>query len=146
MARWSRTGSQRGGSVEWPPEGGVPWLTLRWAVAPAAGYTPAVPSRSAHGHATDVLVNSFELRPIGRVESTLHDRSTAPRQPDEGAPPAWLVFDPEFADGLYRLSAGETVLLFTWLDRARREVLRVTPRRDASRGEHGVFATRSPDR
>jgi tRNA-Thr(GGU) m(6)t(6)A37 methyltransferase TsaA len=36
--------------------------------------------------------------------------------------------------------------VLTWLDRARRDVLRVRPRGDASRSEQGVFATRSPDR
>jgi tRNA-Thr(GGU) m(6)t(6)A37 methyltransferase TsaA len=38
------------------------------------------------------------------------------------------------------------VLLLTWLDRARRDVLRVHPRSDPSRPEQGVFSTRSPDR
>lgn len=36
--------------------------------------------------------------------------------------------------------------LLTWLDRAHRDVLRVYPRGDRLRREHGVFATRSPDR
>ncbi|MEH1126147.1 hypothetical protein [Micromonospora sp. CPCC 206061] len=37
---------------------------------------------------------SYEVRPIGRVESTLIERALAPRQGDEGAPDAWIVFDP----------------------------------------------------
>jgi tRNA-Thr(GGU) m(6)t(6)A37 methyltransferase TsaA len=36
--------------------------------------------------------------------------------------------------------------VLTWLDRARRDVLRVHPRGDASNPMQGVFATRSPDR
>ena len=36
--------------------------------------------------------------------------------------------------------------MLTWLDRARRDVLRVRPRGDAARPEQGVFSTRSPDR
>ncbi len=36
--------------------------------------------------------------------------------------------------------------MLTWLDRARRDVLRVHPRGDPSRPEQGVFSTRSPDR
>jgi tRNA-Thr(GGU) m(6)t(6)A37 methyltransferase TsaA len=36
--------------------------------------------------------------------------------------------------------------VLTWLDRARRDVLRVHPRGDPSNPELGVFATRSPDR
>jgi hypothetical protein len=38
---------------------------------------------------------SFELRPIGTVESSLRELDAAPRQADEGAPAAWLVFEPE---------------------------------------------------
>lgn len=36
----------------------------------------------------------YAVRPIGRVESPLTDRDLAPRQGDEGAPDAWLVFEP----------------------------------------------------
>ncbi|HEX6030598.1 MAG TPA: tRNA (N6-threonylcarbamoyladenosine(37)-N6)-methyltransferase TrmO, partial [Tepidiformaceae bacterium] len=78
--------------------------------------------------------------------SRLTDRETAPRQADEGAPEAWLAFDPEVAEGLRGLDVGEEVFLLTWLDRARRDVLRAHPRGDLSRPEEGVFNTRSPDR
>ena len=37
-------------------------------------------------------------------------------------------------------------MLITWLDRARRDVLRVHPRGDITRPPAGVFSTRSPDR
>ena len=90
--------------------------------------------------------NPFLLRPIGRVESPLVDRGAAPRQGDEGAPPAWLVFDAVVADGLRDLREGADVLVLTWLDRADRDVLAVHPRGDADRPVTGVFATRSPDR
>jgi tRNA-Thr(GGU) m(6)t(6)A37 methyltransferase TsaA len=49
-------------------------------------------------------------------------------------------------EALDGIRAGDDVLVLTWLDRARREVLRVHPRGDRSRPEQGVFATRSPDR
>ncbi|GHF87489.1 tRNA (N6-threonylcarbamoyladenosine(37)-N6)-methyltransferase TrmO [Kitasatospora xanthocidica] len=88
----------------------------------------------------------FEVRAIGRVESPLTERAGAPRQGDEGAPEAWLVFDPSVTRGLRDLAVGQEVLLLTWLDRADREVLAVHPRGDRSRPETGVFATRSPDR
>ncbi|MEU8926413.1 tRNA (N6-threonylcarbamoyladenosine(37)-N6)-methyltransferase TrmO [Kitasatospora sp. NPDC048545] len=88
----------------------------------------------------------FEVRAIGRVESPLTARAGAPRQGDEGGPEAWLVFDAPVERGLRDLTAGQEVLLLTWLDRADREVLAVHPRGDRSRPETGVFATRSPDR
>lgn len=87
-----------------------------------------------------------ELRPIGWVESPLVDRELAPKQGDEGSPDAWLVFEPSVSDGLRDLQAGTEVLVLTWLDRARRDVLRVHPRSDPARAEQGVFSTRSPDR
>jgi tRNA-Thr(GGU) m(6)t(6)A37 methyltransferase TsaA len=83
---------------------------------------------------------------IGTVESPLTDREAAPKQGDEGAPEAALVFEPRFAEGLRGIGAGDELVVLTWLDRARRDVLRVHPRGDAARPEQGVFTTRSPDR
>jgi tRNA-Thr(GGU) m(6)t(6)A37 methyltransferase TsaA len=88
----------------------------------------------------------MELVAIGHVESPLKLRDDAPKQGDEGAPPAWLVFAPEVADGLDGLAVGDELLLFTWLDRALRDVLRVRPRARVTGPEQGVFTTRSPDR
>jgi tRNA-Thr(GGU) m(6)t(6)A37 methyltransferase TsaA len=89
---------------------------------------------------------SFDLKVIGRVTSTLTQLDAAPRQADEGAPEAVLVFVPEVLDGLRNLQPGQEVLLLTWLDRARRDVLSVYPRGDTARQEEGVFSTRSPHR
>jgi len=60
---------------------------------------------------------SFELIPIGWVESPLTDRASAPKQGHEGSPEAWPVFEP-------------------W-------VLRVHPRGDIANPEQGVCNTRS---
>jgi tRNA-Thr(GGU) m(6)t(6)A37 methyltransferase TsaA len=89
---------------------------------------------------------SFELKAIGRVESPLTDLESAPRQADEGAPAAWLVFEPEVQEALRGIQIGDAVLVLTWLDRARRDVLSVHPRGDTSRPLEGVFNTRSPHR
>jgi len=91
-------------------------------------------------------MTSFEVRAIGRVVSPLADPAAAPRQPDEGAPEATLELDPAVADALAGVRAGDTLFLLTWLDRARRDVLRVHPRGDPSRAEQGVFSTRSQHR
>src|SRR5690242_7753735 len=88
----------------------------------------------------------YVVRPIGHVESVLTDRDAAPKQGDEGAPDAWLVFEPGVADGIRDLAVGADVLLLTWFDRARRDVLVVHPRGDLTRPQEGVFTTRSPDR
>jgi tRNA-Thr(GGU) m(6)t(6)A37 methyltransferase TsaA len=89
---------------------------------------------------------AVEVIPIGTVESPLTNRASAPKQGDEGAPDAWLVLRPEVADGLDGIRAGDEVIVLTWLDRARRDVLRVHPRSDPTRSQQGVFNTRSPDR
>jgi tRNA-Thr(GGU) m(6)t(6)A37 methyltransferase TsaA len=88
----------------------------------------------------------MKLVAIGNVESPLTDRAAAPKQGDEGAPDAWLAFEPAFADALDGIAAGDELLVLTWLDRARRDVLRVHPRGDPRRAQQGVFNTRSPDR
>jgi tRNA-Thr(GGU) m(6)t(6)A37 methyltransferase TsaA len=88
----------------------------------------------------------MELVAIGTVASPLKDRAAAPKQGDEGAPEAWLVFEPRFADALDGLAEGDDLLVLTWLDRASRDVLRVHPRDDLSNPERGVFGTRSADR
>jgi len=91
-------------------------------------------------------MSSFEVHAIGRVDSPLVERKDAPRQPDEGAPAATLVFAPGMAEALDGIRPGDEIVVLTWLHLARRETLRVTPRRDPRRREMGVFATRSPDR
>jgi tRNA-Thr(GGU) m(6)t(6)A37 methyltransferase TsaA len=88
----------------------------------------------------------YGLTTIGRVESSLTNLSDAPRQPDEGAPDAWIVLDDRYAAALDGLAPGDVVVLVSWLDRADRDVLAVHPRGDAERPRAGVFATRSPDR
>ena len=89
---------------------------------------------------------NYEVRPIGSVESPLVDPKTAPKQGFEGAPEAWLVFNPEVAEGIRDLAIGAEVFVLTWLHQARRDVLAVHPRDDPRNPETGVFSTRSQDR
>ena len=49
-------------------------------------------------------------------------------------------------EGLEGIRPGAQVIVLTWLDRARRDVLRVHPRDDPARPMQGVFNTRSADR
>lgn len=89
---------------------------------------------------------SYEIRAIGYVESSLVDRETAPKQGNEGAPDAWLVFNSDVAEGLRDLAVGTDVFVLTWLHQAQRDVLSVHPRDDPRNPETGVFSTRSQDR
>ena len=74
------------------------------------------------------------------------DRDSAPRQGEQGAPVAWLVFEEAMDEGLRDLEDGVEIIVLTWLDRAHRDVLRVHPGGDPANPETGVFSTRSPDR
>ena len=91
-------------------------------------------------------MTGFQVEPIGWVESPLTERAQAPRQGSEGAPDAWLVFEPRVADGLRDIAPGTEIIVLTWLDRADRGVLVTLPRDDPARPPTGVFSTRSPDR
>ena len=86
------------------------------------------------------------LRPIGVVRSPLRYRADAPRQGSEGAPDAWILLGPSYADALQGVSVGDQLEVLTWLHEADRSVLQVHPRDDESRPLTGVFATRSSDR
>ncbi|MEV0271633.1 tRNA (N6-threonylcarbamoyladenosine(37)-N6)-methyltransferase TrmO [Hamadaea sp. NPDC050747] len=91
-------------------------------------------------------MSDFTAYAVATVSSPLTSLADAPRQGDEGAPDAWIVIDPRYADAARDLRPGADILLLTWLDRADRAVQVVHPRGDLARPEQGVFSTRSPDR
>jgi tRNA-Thr(GGU) m(6)t(6)A37 methyltransferase TsaA len=86
------------------------------------------------------------LVPIGRVESSLTDPASAPKQGFEGGPDAWLVLAPHVLGGLDGIEPGDRLIVLTWLDRADRDTLKVHPRDDPANPLRGVFGTRSADR
>ena len=88
----------------------------------------------------------YEVIPVGWVKSPLTEMAQAPRQADEGAPPAWLVFEADVSDAIRDLRPGTEIIVLTWLDRADRTVLLTIPRGDPRNPMTGVFSTRSPDR
>jgi tRNA-Thr(GGU) m(6)t(6)A37 methyltransferase TsaA len=88
----------------------------------------------------------YALRPVGHVESPLIDPADAPNQGDEGAPAAWLVFNPDVQDAIRDLRVGDQILVITWLHRARRDVLRTYPQNLTQAPHVGVFSLRAPDR
>jgi len=92
------------------------------------------------------IAATMQLRRIATVQSPLTDRADAPKQGHEGAPAAWLAFEPAVGEAMADIAVGDRLLVLTWLDRAERDVLRVHPRSDPSTNLTGVFSTRSPDR
>ncbi len=53
-----------------------------------------------------------------------------------------LEIFPQYEEALEGTEAGQTLVTLFWLHQARRDVLKVYPRGDRSRGLHGVFSTR----
>lgn len=92
------------------------------------------------------MVDGYAVEPVGLVESPLTDPRAAPKQGDEDAPEAMLVFEPRVADALADIGPGDRLVLLTWLHLADRGTLRVHPRDDPDRPLTGVFSTRSADR
>ncbi len=70
------------------------------------------------------MKEAFEVEAIGKVESPLTDLASAPKQGDEGAPDAWLVFEPSVLEAIEGIHPGDEVIVLTWLHQARRDVLR----------------------
>src|ERR1700720_1043614 len=91
-------------------------------------------------------MSSYTLEPVGFIRSTLRRREEAPRQGPEGASDAWLEIEPRFAEALLGMEVGHELIVITWLDQAKRDVLKGHPRSDESRPLTGVFYTRSPAR
>src|SRR6266487_5371884 len=88
----------------------------------------------------------FRIQPIGFIRSDLKCAEDAPRQGREGATNASIEVLPSYMKALHRMQVGDEIIIISWLHRARRNVMEVHPRGDASRPLTGVFSTRSPDR
>ena len=84
---------------------------------------------------------------IGRARTPWQDREDCPknvRQARERQTPATIEIDAPWRLGLKDLKAGSIIVVLTWLDRARRDLLVQAPRhREAPAG---VFSLRSPVR
>ncbi len=93
-----------------------------------------------------MIETTYMIEPIGIIRSELANREAAPLQGYEGAPEAWLELTPLVAQGLAGITAGDELIVLTWLHRAQRDVLQVHPRGRLEAPLTGVFATRSPDR
>ena len=91
-------------------------------------------------------MESAEIKFIGVLHGDIKSREDAPRFYSESDRTGILEIFPQYQDGLDGIQTGQTIVVLFWLHQASRDVLKVYPRGDKSRGLHGVFATRSPVR
>ena len=87
---------------------------------------------------------NVDLAPIGYVSSPYKKKEDAPRQGRLTDTEAEIVIDERYLPGLFRIDEKKHLFVLCWFDRSDRTVLRVTPPHNPV--EHGVFATRSPNR
>jgi tRNA (adenine37-N6)-methyltransferase len=87
---------------------------------------------------------SMELVPIGVIHSPYRVKGDAPHQGRLSPTTSEIEIFPEFAEGLKDVAERPHLIVLYWLDRADRGTLTAIP--PHSNEEHGVFATRSPDR
>ncbi len=87
-----------------------------------------------------------DIQYIGIIHNEIKTLSDAPKNYSESDKYGTLTIYPHFAEGLSKMKAGTTIVVLFWLHKAKRDVLKVYPRGDKSRGLHGVFVTRSPTR
>lgn len=114
---------------------------------PVELFEPTRPEARLDGAgAADPATQTYQVRPIGRVESTLVDPAEAPNQGYQGAPDAWLVINPDVREGIRDLQVGAELLVLTWLHQSPRDELSTQPGDDPTGPERGVFSTRSPAR
>ncbi len=83
---------------------------------------------------------------IGVVHGDIFNIEEAPKNYDISDHTGTLEIDPKYQEAMEGITAGMTIVVLFWLHRSSRDVLKVYPRGDRSRGLSGVFATRSPIR
>jgi len=84
------------------------------------------------------------LNPIGYVSSPYKEKGDAPRQGRLTDTEAVIVIDEHYLPALFRVEEKKHLFVLCWFDRADRTALRTKPPHNPV--EHGVFATRSPNR
>jgi tRNA-Thr(GGU) m(6)t(6)A37 methyltransferase TsaA len=83
---------------------------------------------------------------IGRAHTPWTDRHDMPknlRQARERGGEAWLEIDAPWRPGLRNLVPGRAIIVLTWFDRSRRDIMVQAPRHGDLKG---VFSLRSPVR
>lgn len=83
---------------------------------------------------------------IGVLHCDISGRQDAPRNYTVSDRVGILEIYPQYREGLDGIVPGQTIVVLFWLHKSARDILKVYPRGDRSRGLHGVFSTRSPIR
>lgn len=86
----------------------------------------------------------YEFKPIGYILSPYKKSDDAPRQGKESDLLSQIVIFDEYSEGLDGIDSYTHLVVFYWLDRASRNLLKVIP--PSKTRERGVFSTRSPSR
>jgi tRNA (adenine37-N6)-methyltransferase len=86
------------------------------------------------------------LHIIGMLHGDITCREDAPCNYTESQRMGTLEVYPEYLEGLDGIVAGQVIVVLFWLHQSARDVLKVYPRGDRTKGLRGVFATRSPVR
>jgi tRNA-Thr(GGU) m(6)t(6)A37 methyltransferase TsaA len=89
-------------------------------------------------------MTGIHLQSIGVISSPFRERGEAPRQGRLEPAESQIQIYPAYAEGLRDLALHPRLFILYWCDRSRRDVLTATPPHEKQ--EHGVFATRSPER
>jgi L-fuculose-phosphate aldolase len=87
-----------------------------------------------------------QLEFIGVLHGDITSLEGAPKNFDESERVGTLEIYPEYQEGLDGIVPGQSIVVLFWLHRSSRDILKVYPRGDRSKGLRGVFATRSPVR
>jgi tRNA-Thr(GGU) m(6)t(6)A37 methyltransferase TsaA len=95
-------------------------------------------------HVITPAMNSFIVTAIGIIHSPYLSRDDAPRQGRFSDALVTLEILPEYCEGLQDVEQEPHLIVLYWLDRSDRNKLKAIPPHTGI--EHGVFATRSPDR
>lgn len=86
----------------------------------------------------------MKLKPIGYVQSQYKERKDAPRQGRLSDAVSEIGIEEEYLPALRDLDQHKHIFVLSWFDRSDRTALTAIPPHTGV--EHGVFATRSPDR
>jgi tRNA-Thr(GGU) m(6)t(6)A37 methyltransferase TsaA len=89
-------------------------------------------------------MTGIHLQPIGVISSPFRERGEAPRQGRLTPKESEIQVFPAYVEGLRDLALHPLLFILYWCDRSRRDILTATPPHEKE--EHGVFATRSPER